>query len=57
MKKLFLTALVLLGTFGVLELSTPPAAAIDCSLVRCPGCPEGYVFRPTGNNCCRCVPA
>ena len=57
MRKLLFTGLMLIGTFGVLELATPPAHAINCSLVRCPGCEPGYVFKPTGNDCCRCVPA
>jgi hypothetical protein len=33
------------------------ALSINCSIVRCPGCPEGCVFKPSGGNCCRCVPA
>ena len=57
LKKTFVSALLAVATWGALSLFTPQAQAIDCSLVRCPGCPDGYVFKPTGNNCCRCVPA
>ena len=57
MRKLFFASLMLIGTFGVLELATPPAQAIDCSLVRGLACPDGFVWSPIGNNCCRCVPA
>jgi hypothetical protein len=46
-------ALAALGTVSVLTWT--PATAIDCSIVRCPGCPEGYVLKPSGGNCCRCV--
>jgi hypothetical protein len=57
MKKLILAGLIALGTWGVLTVAPAPANAIDCSLVRCMACPEGYVFSPTPGNCCRCVKA
>ena len=57
MKRVFVAALFAAAAWGAVAVLTPPALSIDCSLVRCPGCPEGYVFKPTGNNCCRCVPA
>jgi hypothetical protein len=58
MKRCCLACLVLLGALGLVSL--PPAASadppIDCALVRCLPCPEGFrlLFKP--NNCCRCVP-
>lgn len=58
MKRLILAGLVALGMFTAIQVSAPTAtAAGKCDAVRCPGCPEGYVFAPTGNDCCRCVPA
>lgn len=58
MKRVILAAFVALGALGTLQISAPAANAIDrCATVRCMACPEGYVFSPTGNNCCRCVPA
>jgi hypothetical protein len=57
MKKTFVTLVFAIAAWGALTLLTPPALSIDCSLVRCPACPDGYVFKPTGHNCCRCVPA
>jgi len=56
MKKLLGAALFAVAAWGVVTLLTPPAIAINCSIVRCPGCPDGYMLKPTGNNCCRCVP-
>jgi hypothetical protein len=59
MKKKMLAAIlfVLVAAVGAVALLAPtPAPAIDCSIVRCPGCPDGYVLKPTGGNCCRCVP-
>ncbi|HKQ62079.1 MAG TPA: hypothetical protein VJS92_12385 [Candidatus Polarisedimenticolaceae bacterium] len=56
-RKIFAAVLLAAATLGAAALLTPPAYSVDCSLVRCPGCPPGYVFKPTGNNCCRCVPA
>ena len=44
------------ATFGIVQALTPATMAINCSIVRCPGCPEGYQLKPTGSNCCRCVP-
>ena len=57
MKKRLLTAvLVAIAAVGTVALLAPtPATAIDCSIVRCPGCPDGYVLKPSGGNCCRCV--
>lgn len=57
MKRTFAAAIFAVTAWGALTLLTPPALSIDCSLVRCPGCPEGQVFKPTGKDCCRCVPA
>ena len=57
MKKALAALVLAAATFGIVQALTPATVAIDCSIVRCPGCPEGYVFKPTGNNCCRCVPA
>jgi len=56
-KRLLAAALLAAAGWGAAAVLTPPVFSIDCSIVRCPGCPEGYVFKPTGNNCCRCVPA
>jgi len=57
-KKITLIAIVLaMSAVGAVSLLAPtPATAVDCSIVRCPGCPDGYVFKPSGGNCCRCVP-
>jgi hypothetical protein len=55
-KKTFAAALFAVAVWGALSLLAPPALCIDCSIVRCPGCPEGYQLKPSGNNCCRCVP-
>lgn len=59
MKRLILAGLVAVGAFTAIQTTVPAANAnhIDCSLVRCEGCPEGYVFSPTPHNCCRCIPA
>jgi hypothetical protein len=57
MKKLILAGLVALGTWGVLSVPVPAAAAPpQCDLVRCMECPAGTVLAPTGNDCCRCKP-
>jgi hypothetical protein len=57
MKKLILAGLVTLGTWGVLSVPVPAAAAPpQCDLVRCMECPAGTVLAPTGNDCCRCKP-
>lgn len=55
MKRLIFASMMLLGTFGALELSTRPAQAVDCSLVRCMACPEGQHPKLTPPNCCKCV--
>ena len=58
MKKLFLAGLVIAGALGAVQMSAPTAEAnVDCSLVRCAACPEGTVWAPKPNDCCRCVPA
>lgn len=58
MKRLILAGLVALGTFTAIQVSAPNAtAAGKCDTVRCMECPAGYVWAPTGNDCCRCVPA
>jgi hypothetical protein len=38
------------------QLSVPQASAqaVDCTVVRCAGCPVGYHLAPTGSDCCRC---
>lgn len=58
MKKLILAGLVIAGALGAVTVTAPKADAnVDCSLVRCMACPDGYVLKPTGNDCCRCMPA
>lgn len=56
MRKLMVTALMLLGVFGAVQTIVPAAdaARVDCTAVLCPTCPEGTVLDPAGNNCCRC---
>jgi len=57
MRRLILAGLVMLGAWGLTSL--PPANAdppIDCALVRCLPCPEGFRLLQQPNNCCRCVP-
>ena len=57
MRRLILAGLVTLGAWGLTSL--PPASAdppIDCALVRCLPCPEGFRLLMKPNNCCRCVP-
>lgn len=57
MKRIVLASLVTLGAWAMVSL--PPAAAappIDCALVRCAACPEGFRLLLKPNNCCRCVP-
>ena len=55
-KRVLATLVLATAVFGIVQALTPTTLAIDCSIVRCPGCPDGYMFKPTGNNCCRCVP-
>ena len=55
-QKTFAATVLAVIAWGCLVVLTPPAMSIDCSLVRCPGCPDGFEFKPTGGNCCRCVP-
>jgi hypothetical protein len=57
MKKMLAAVLFAAAAWGAVAVLTPPAFSVNCSIVRCPGCPDGYVFKPSGNNCCRCVPA
>jgi hypothetical protein len=57
MRRLLLAGVVTLGAWAVTSL--PPAAAdppVDCALVRCLPCPEGFRLLLKPNNCCRCVP-
>ena len=54
-KRLIAAVALAVAVFGVVQALTPVTGAVDCSIVRCPGCPDGYVLKPTGNNCCRCV--
>jgi hypothetical protein len=57
MKRVILAALVTLGAWGVVSLPTVQAdPPIDCALVRCLPCPEGFRLLLKPNNCCRCVP-
>ena len=53
-RKIVVAALLAAAAWGASALLTPPVYSVDCSIVRCPGCPTGYVLKPTGNNCCRC---
>jgi len=55
-KRMFVVFLLVAAVWGLVAFLTPTVNAIDCSLVRCPGCPEGYELKPSGHNCCRCVP-
>ena len=57
MKRLLLAGLVAMGAFASIQATVPAANAnhVDCSLVRCMACPDGYVLSPTHNDCCRCV--
>lgn len=60
MKRLILAGLTVLGMFGAVQFSAPPANAqggdlSHCAAVLCPVCPAGYVASPTPGNCCRCV--
>jgi hypothetical protein len=58
MKRIILAGLVALGALTAVQISAPTAtAAGKCDTVRCAECPAGYVWAPTGNDCCRCVPA
>jgi len=54
-RKTFAAALLAVIAWGGMILLAPPVMSIDCSIVRCPGCPDGFELKPTGNNCCRCV--
>jgi len=56
-KKLALALLFLLSAFAALEIAPASAApGGPCAGVRCQACPEGFVLKPTGSDCCRCVP-
>jgi hypothetical protein len=56
---MLLAGFVALAAIASTQVSAPVANAhhVDCSLVRCMACPEGYVFAPTPHDCCRCVKA
>ena len=57
-KKLFAAGLFAVAVIGATQLlsTTPAAARINCSQVRCAGCPDGQHLAPTPGNCCRCLP-
>jgi hypothetical protein len=55
-KRLLVVFLLVAAACAMAAFFTPTVSAINCSIVRCPGCPDGYVLKPTGSNCCRCVP-
>jgi hypothetical protein len=60
MKRLILAGLTVVGAFGAIQVSAPPANAqggdlSKCAAVLCLSCPEGYTAAPTPGNCCRCV--
>jgi hypothetical protein len=58
MKRLILLGLVLLGSWGAVELTTPSVQAETICTVKCPPCPDGWVpAPPNGGQCCRCVHA
>lgn len=56
MKRLILAGIVTLSAIGATHLTANEVDTVrlDCSSVRCAPCPEGTVFAPEGNNCCRC---
>lgn len=56
MKRMILAGLVTMGALFAIHVSAPQAAAVNCDLVRCMACPDGYHLAPTGNDCCRCLP-
>jgi len=56
MKRLILAGLVSLGALFAAQVTVPKAEAVNCDLVRCMACPDGYHLAPTGNDCCRCLP-
>lgn len=58
MKRLILAGLVMAGALGAVLIPAPKANAQGgpCAGVRCMACPEGFELKPTGNDCCRCVP-
>lgn len=58
MRRLILAGLVSLGAWGLTLLPSSVSAdpPIDCALVRCLPCPEGFRLLMKPNNCCRCVP-
>lgn len=58
MKKLILAGLVVAGAFGSAATTTATAQNIPqaCWGVRCMACPDGTVWSPKPNDCCRCVP-
>lgn len=57
MKRLVLLVAVLVVALGAVSLSPVSAdPPIDCALVRCLPCPEGFRLLLQPHNCCRCVP-
>lgn len=57
MKRILLAGLVLAGAWAVSMIPTPAVADDPCAGVRCMACPDGTVWSPKPNDCCRCVPA
>lgn len=55
-KNLVFALLVLFGAAAALQIAPAQAAPDRCAGVRCMACPEGFELKPTGNDCCRCVP-
>lgn len=56
-KRLILASVVALAAWGISLIPAPAAANDPCAGVRCMACPEGTVWSPKPNDCCRCVPA
>lgn len=58
MKRIILAGLVALGTWGVTNVPTATATEVPqaCWGVRCMACPDGTVWAPKANDCCRCIP-
>ena len=56
MKRIILAGLVALGTWGTANVVTATEVPQACWSVRCAACPDGTVWSPKPNDCCRCVP-
>lgn len=57
MKKLILAGLVVAGALGAVStIATAQNVPQACWGVRCAACPDGTVWSPKPNDCCRCVP-